>query len=72
MRYAMLLAPLSLVQAITSTSTLFVFIFGVLLSLIFPKLGREDLSSKNLLQKGAAAVLVAAGVILVTWGQSSR
>jgi len=65
-RYAFLLAPLSLVQAIGSTTTLFVFIFGVVLSAFFPKLGREALSGRDLLQKGLAAVLVATGVALVT------
>jgi uncharacterized membrane protein len=65
-RYALLFAPLSLVQAIGSTTTLFVFAFGVVLSLVWPKLGREDLSRRELTQKAAAAVLVALGVALVT------
>jgi uncharacterized membrane protein len=65
-RYALLFAPLSLVQAIGSTTTLFVFAFGVVLSLFWPKLGREDLSRRDLTQKGIAAVLVALGVALVT------
>lgn len=65
-RYALLFAPLSIVQAIGSTTTLFVFAFGVVLSLAYPRLGREDLSGRELAQKGLAAVLVAAGVALVT------
>jgi drug/metabolite transporter (DMT)-like permease len=65
-RYALMFAPLSIVQAIGSTTTLFVFAFGVLLSVLFPQLGRETLSWRDLLQKGAAAVLVAIGVALVT------
>jgi drug/metabolite transporter (DMT)-like permease len=65
-RYALLFAPLSIVQAIGSTTTLFVFAFGVLLSLVFPKLGRENLSGRELAQKGIAAVFVALGVALVT------
>lgn len=64
-RYATLLAPLSLVQAIGSTSPLFVFVFGVALSLLLPKLGREDLSARSLIQKGIAALLVIGGVILI-------
>lgn len=66
-RYALLLAPLSLVQAIGSTTTLFVFIFGVLLSLFLPTLAREDLSAANLIRKAVAAALVGAGVLLVSW-----
>lgn len=65
-RYALLLAPLSLVQAISSTTTLFVFLFGVVLTVLLPHLGREDLSPRNLAQKGISAVLVAVGVILVS------
>jgi drug/metabolite transporter (DMT)-like permease len=65
-RYALLFAPLSLVQAIGSTTTLFVFVFGVVLSVFFPKLGRETLSGRELVQKGIAAIVVAVGVALVT------
>ena len=65
-RYALLFAPLSIVQAIGSTTTLFVFAFGVVLSLAFPRLGRENLSGAELVQKGIAAVFVAGGVALVT------
>ena len=65
-RYALMFAPLSIVQAISSTTTLFVFAFGVLLSLLFPRLSGETLSRRDLLQKGTAAVLVALGVALIT------
>jgi uncharacterized membrane protein len=65
-RYALMFAPLSIVQAIGSTTTLFVFGFGVVLSLLWPGFGREDLSGRELLKKGIAAVLVAVGVALVT------
>ena len=64
-RYALLLAPLSLVQAISSTTTLFVFVMGVLLSLFLPQFGREDLSARNLAQKCASALLITAGVYLI-------
>jgi hypothetical protein len=63
-RFALTLAPLGLVQAIGSTMTLFVFGVGVVLSLFFPRLGRENLAPRELLHKGLAAVLVAAGAIL--------
>ncbi len=65
-RYALLFAPLSIVQAIGSTTTLFVFAFGVVLSVFFPGFGRENLSGSELAQKGMAAVIVAIGVALVT------
>jgi drug/metabolite transporter (DMT)-like permease len=65
-RYALLFAPLSIVQAIGSTTTLFVFAFGIVLSVFFPGFGRENLSTRELVQKGIAAVIVAIGVALVT------
>ena len=65
-RYALLFAPLSIVQAVGSTTTLFVFAIGVLLTLLFPKLGAENLSAREIVSKGIAAVLVAAGVTLVS------
>lgn len=68
-RYALLLAPLSLVQAVSGTTTIFVFAFGVALSLLFPALGREDLSARSLMQKGVSATLVAFGVFLVNSAQ---
>ena len=65
-RYALLFAPLSIVQAIGSTTTLFVFAFGIVLSVFFPGFGRENLSGSELAQKGMAAIIVAIGVALVT------
>ncbi len=67
-RFALLLSPVALVSAISSTTTLFVFLFGVLLTQFFPKLGREDLSARNLLQKGISAILVTGGVLLANSG----
>ena len=65
-RYALLFAPLSIVQAIGSTTTLFVFAFGIVISLLYPRFGRENLSGRELAQKGIAAAFVAIGVALVT------
>jgi drug/metabolite transporter (DMT)-like permease len=65
-RYALLFAPLSLVQAITSTTTLFVFVFGVGISIFFPALGREQLSGWDLVKKGLAATLIGLGVMLIS------
>ena len=64
-RFASLMVPVALVSAIASTTTLFVFLFGIVFTIFLPKLAHEDLSRANLLQKGIAAILVAVGVILV-------
>jgi drug/metabolite transporter (DMT)-like permease len=64
-RYASLLAPVALVSAISATSTFFVFLFSVLLTLFFPRLGREDLSARNVVQKAIGGILIMAGVSLI-------
>ena len=64
-RYAMLLAPVAVVSAISATTTFFVFAFGILLTLFLPRLGRENLSARNLAQKLAGTILITAGVVLV-------
>jgi len=64
-RYALLLAPLSLVQAVGSTTSLFVFLFGASLSMVAPAFGQEDLSARNVFQKAISAILVATGVIFI-------
>jgi hypothetical protein len=63
-RYALLLAPLGLVQAISSTTTIFVFLFGIVLALLFPRIMWQDLSKQALLQNAAGILLVAAGVVI--------
>jgi drug/metabolite transporter (DMT)-like permease len=65
-RYATLLAPVALVSAISSTTTLFVFALGTLLTLCAPRLSHEDLSRGNLARKALAAVVVTAGVVLAS------
>lgn len=65
-RYASILGPVSLVQAIGGTTTFFVFAFGVALSFFYPQFGREEITRGGLLVKGAASVLVATGVILIS------
>lgn len=64
-RFASLLAPVALVSAVSATSSLFVFAFGIFLTVFLPKLGREDLSWQGLAQKGIGATLVSVGVLLL-------
>jgi len=65
-RYALIFAPLAIVQVVGSTTTLFVFLIGVILTLVAPSISRENLSAREFAQKGIAAVLVAFGVALVS------
>jgi len=71
-RYASLLAPVALVSAVSATTTFFVFLFAVLLTVFFPRLGREDLSARNVTQKAVGGVLIMAGVALVEAFGSGR
>ena len=63
-RYASLSAPVALVSAVSSTVTLFVFAFGVVLTLFWPRAAKEDLSLGSLVRKVIAAAFVTAGVVL--------
>lgn len=65
-RFASLLAPVAVVSAISSTTSLFVFAFGFLLSRFAPAIAREDLSRNDLLRKGTAAAIAAIGVVLAS------
>jgi uncharacterized membrane protein len=64
-RYASLLAPVALVSAISATTTFFVFLFAILLTVFFPKIGREELSARNVVQKALGGLLIMAGVTLI-------
>jgi drug/metabolite transporter (DMT)-like permease len=63
-RYATMLAPVALVSAVASTTTLFVVALGTALSFLAPRLSREDISRAGLIRKAIAAVIVTAGVAL--------
>ena len=65
-RYALIFAPLAVVQAVGSTTTLFVFLIAVILTWLFPSISRENLSPRVFISKGIAAVLVTAGIFLVS------
>lgn len=63
-RYATMMAPIALVSAVSSTTTLFVFGVGTALTAFAPSYAREDLSRESLLKKAIAAVVVTIGVVL--------
>jgi drug/metabolite transporter (DMT)-like permease len=62
---AISLGSASLVSAVTSTQPLFVLIFAGISTVIFPRLVKEDIGKKNLLNKMVGIVLVIAGTLLV-------
>lgn len=63
--FAVLLAPVFLVQSVSGLQPLFVFIFGVVLTLLFPKFVNESLQKKDLIQKILGIIVVTIGVYLL-------
>jgi len=67
---ATLLAPLALVSAVSGLAPVFVFIFGIILSLFWPKIIKEDLSWQTIVQKVVFIVIIFIGGYLLNsaWG----
>ncbi len=64
--FAILLGPVSLVSALSaSSSPLLVFVLALLTTLYFPKILKEDISRKNILIKLLAILLIIIGIIFV-------
>jgi drug/metabolite transporter (DMT)-like permease len=64
--FATLLAPLALVQVVNGFQPVFVFFFGVLLTWFFPRIAKEDLSKKLLLQKILFISIMFVGTYLIS------
>ncbi len=65
-RFAVLLAPVALVQTVNGFNPFFIFLFGAILTLFFPKLGIiENLSKRTLIHKFAAMAIMFAGTYLI-------
>ena len=60
MQYATLLAPVTLVLLVNAFQPVFVLLIGVILTIIFPKIERESLREKQLLQK-----IIGIGLIVI-------
>lgn len=64
-QYASLLAPIVLVLLVGSLQPVFVFIMGILLTLLIPKIAQEDITKKALIKKSAAIAIVLIGTYLL-------
>jgi drug/metabolite transporter (DMT)-like permease len=64
--YATLLAPVALVLLVNSFQTLFVFTFGIVLTLFLPRVAEESLKLTKVLQKGAGVGLMLVGGYLIS------
>lgn len=65
-RFAALLAPLALVQAVNGFQPLFVLLIGIFLSTFFPRLVAEDLGKGHLLQKAFSILILFVGTYLIS------
>ena len=63
--YATLLAPVALVLLVNSFQPLFVFAFGIVLTLFFPDVTKESLGRMKMLQKGVGICLMLVGGYLI-------
>jgi hypothetical protein len=64
--YATLLAPVALVLLVNSFQPLFVFTFGVVLTLFLPRVAKESLDRMKILQKGAGIAFMLVGGYLIS------
>ena len=63
--FASLIVPVTLVWIVNGSQPFFVFIFGIILTLLFPKFAKEDLSKKVLLQKIIAIFVMFVGGVII-------
>jgi hypothetical protein len=64
--YATLLAPVALVLLVNSFQPLFVFTFGIVLTLFLPRVAKESLGRIKMLQKGVGIGLMFVGGYLIS------
>jgi drug/metabolite transporter (DMT)-like permease len=63
---AVLYAPIALVQSVTSLQPLFVLIIGIIITLYFPRFGKEEMSHRHLAQKITGVLIIVVGVMFLT------
>jgi drug/metabolite transporter (DMT)-like permease len=63
--YATLLAPVAMVLVVNSFQPLFVFVLGIMLTLLLPRVGEESLDRRKMLQKGVGVGLMVMGGYLI-------
>jgi drug/metabolite transporter (DMT)-like permease len=64
-KFATLLVPIALISIMGSTQPFFVFLYGIILFLFFPKIQKEDFSRKTLLLKLSAIFVMIIGSSLL-------
>jgi uncharacterized membrane protein len=62
---ALTTGPVSLVEFVTATQPMFVLLYAIILSVFIPKILKEELERKTILQKLIAIALMVAGMGLI-------
>jgi bacterial/archaeal transporter family protein len=65
--FAFLLSPLALVWVVSGLQPVFVFLIGILLTLFFPKVIKENIARGHLVQKILAILVIFLGSVLVNF-----
>ncbi|MFO0704825.1 MAG: EamA family transporter [Candidatus Andersenbacteria bacterium] len=64
--FASLLAPVALVSFVGGLQPLFVFLIGIALTLFFPKISKENIDARHLIQKIVAILVILVGVWMLS------
>ncbi len=64
--YAGLIAPIAIVMTLNGYQPVFVFIFGIIMTILLPKFVTEKIKLKHLLHKGIAIGVILIGTILIS------
>jgi drug/metabolite transporter (DMT)-like permease len=64
--YATLMAPVALVLVVNSFQPLFVFMLGIVLTLLFTRVAKESLDRRKMLQKGVGIGIMLVGGYLIS------
>lgn len=60
--FAVLFAPVALVQSVGGLQPMFVLIFGIIITIFFPSFGKESFERKSLAQKILGIIIITTGV----------
>lgn len=63
--FASLLTPIALTWVVNGFQPFFVFIYGIILTLCFPSISKENISKNNLIQKILAIIIIFIGTFLI-------
>ena len=61
----MFLAPIAVVQAVMSVQSVYLLIIGVLLTILFPKYIKENITKKHIAQKAIAILIMIIGTAIL-------